>query len=148
MPTAAFGSNDHEGLGYITLKAFLENKALSQLKFNKEDITTFFHLNGIFKEGGEEGLSFQKFRQIFFPTFTISGLDQKDAEKSFYGKTQEEMLAHMKTLENNIRIHLKNNYTSVRKAFLDLDQNRDGLIEPTDLIKRFGHMFDIQYDYL
>jgi Ca2+-binding EF-hand superfamily protein len=54
----------------------------------------------------------------------------------------------MTTLENNIRRIIARDYVSVRSAFLDLDQNRDGLIEPTDFIKRFGHMFDIQYEYL
>ena len=38
------------------------------------------------------------------------------------------MMTELKLLENNIRLRLKNNYTSVRKAFLDLDQNRDGYI--------------------
>lgn len=61
---------------------------------------------------------------------------------------EDEMHATMKALENNIRRILMRDYTTVRKAFLDLDQNRDGLIEPTDFIKRFGHMFEIKYEYL
>jgi hypothetical protein len=38
------------------------------------------------------------------------------------------MKTDLKRLETNIRLRLKNNYTSVRKAFLDLDQDRDGYI--------------------
>ena len=54
----------------------------------------------------------------------------------------------MRALENNIRIRLQNDYTSVRKAFLDLDLDRDGFIEPTEIIRLYGHSFDIQYDLL
>ena len=72
-PLIAFGSFDPQGLGYITFKAFLENQVLSSVALIPDDIKAFFELNNVFKDGIE--LSFQKFRQLFFPHVTIAGFD-------------------------------------------------------------------------
>jgi len=44
-------------------------------KLKTDDLKEFFNLNNIFKEGTEKSLSFGKFRQIFFPHCTVSGVD-------------------------------------------------------------------------
>jgi hypothetical protein len=92
-----------------------------------DELKAFFFLNNLFREGQECALTFQRFRQLFFPHLTVSGLDPRPESPvalSFAGDSilvQEEMHAIMKTLENNIRRILTRDYTSVRKAFLDLD---------------------------
>jgi len=117
-----------------------------------DDIKAFFELNNIFKDGIE--LSFQKFRQIFFPHVTIAGFDLKPDIKVNHGPDydsevwQLEMKKEMRALENKIRIKLKSDFTSVRKAFLELDNDRNGLIEPTEIIKMYGHIIDINYELL
>jgi Ca2+-binding EF-hand superfamily protein len=58
------------------------------------------------------------------------------------------MKKEMRDLENKIRIKLKNDYTSVRKAFLNLDRDRDGFIEPTEIIRSYGNSIDIDYELL
>jgi hypothetical protein len=117
-----------------------------------DDIKAFFELNNVFKDGIE--LSFQKFRQFFFPHVTIAGFDSKPDIKVNYGPDydaaawQLEMKKEMRVLENKIRIKLKNEFTSVRKAFLTLDRDRNGFIEPTEIIKMYGNSFDINYELL
>lgn len=64
---------------------------------------------------------------MFFAHVTIAGLDQKIEEKPDYKSEydleqwQNDMLKDLKQLEEKIRTKLKNNYVSVRRAFLDLD---------------------------
>jgi len=58
------------------------------------------------------------------------------------------MVHDLKDLENKIRDRFKNNYGSVRKAFLDLDYNHDGFVEPTDIIRMFGFNVEIHFDDL
>lgn len=45
----------------------------------------------------------------------------------------------MKTLEINLQNKFANNWVSVRKAFLDLDVDKDGFINSEDIIRFFGN---------
>ncbi len=42
------------------------------------------------------------------------------------------------TLEDLIKVKFANNWTSVRKAFLDLDSDYDGFVTVEDILRYFG----------
>jgi hypothetical protein len=123
-------------------------------KLSNDELQEFFNLQNVFKEGQTSGLSFGKFKQLFFPHMTVSGEDTSNDFKPERGldydktKWKGEMMHDLKDLENKIRDRLKNNYSSVRKAFLDLDYNHDGFVEPTDIIRMFGFNVEIHFDDL
>ena len=52
----------------------------------------------------------------------------------------------MAKLTNFLRDKFQNSWVSVRKAFLDLDVDKDGEISPEDIMRYFGdagnHLFD------
>lgn len=48
------------------------------------------------------------------------------------------MKAKIKKIDQFIKDKLANNYISVKKAFLDLDMDRDGYISTEDIMKYFG----------
>jgi Ca2+-binding EF-hand superfamily protein len=76
-PGIAFGIFDPQGAGFISFESFTNSRALMNISITQEELKSFFHLNNIFKEGHEEGITFQKFRQLFFPHVTVSGPDPK-----------------------------------------------------------------------
>ena len=47
----AFGLLDPEGLGYLTLDLFLNSYVTGRSKLTPEEITTFFEMQNIFKDG-------------------------------------------------------------------------------------------------
>lgn len=61
---------------------------MSTTRFGGDDIRAFFQLKNVFKDG-EQGLSFQKFRQFFFPHVTISGFDLRPESKVNHGQTYD-----------------------------------------------------------
>ena len=48
------------------------------------------------------------------------------------------MTKRIEKLDNLIKRKFQEIWVSVRKAFLDLDLDRDGYIEPVDIIRYFG----------
>lgn len=47
-------------------------------------------------------------------------------------------------MESQIRAKFANNWTSVRKAFLDVDQDYDGFINAEDIAKFYGANSDFK----
>ena len=48
----------------------------------------------------------------------------------------------LQKLDAIIKNKFSSSFVSVRKAFLDLDQNKDGLIELSDILRYFGDDID------
>ena len=54
------------------------------------------------------------------------------------------MADRIRLIENAIRGKFSNNWTSVRKAFLDVDQDYDGFITAEDIAKFYGASADFK----
>jgi len=50
----------------------------------------------------------------------------------------------IRAIESAIRTKFANNWTSVRKAFLDVDQDYDGFINAEDIAKFYGANVDFK----
>lgn len=109
----------------------------------------------IFKNG-QGRLTYAKFRGLFFPHMTLSGDDpivysaathppKTDVEKKQYVKQIQERI---KKLNSQICFKISRNFTSVNKAFLTLDQDHDGWIEPKDIVTVYGAHIQIDYNDL
>ena len=51
QPDTAFGVLDHEGVGYLTLSSILNSFVKSRANLSPEEISAFFELQNIFKNG-------------------------------------------------------------------------------------------------
>ena len=65
-PDNAFGMLDPSGLGHITLDAVLSSHLVPRTGLKPEELTAFFELKNIFKNG-EGAINFAQFRELFFP---------------------------------------------------------------------------------
>ena len=76
-PDHAFGLLDPTGFGYLTLDLILKSYLVGRSALSPGEITDFFALQNIFKNG-EGQLHYDKFRELFFPHMTLSGEDRPD----------------------------------------------------------------------
>lgn len=49
-------------------------------------------------------------------------------------------------LEQKLKLKFSNSFESVRKAFLELDSDRDGFITIEDILKHFGNERDLMFN--
>jgi Ca2+-binding EF-hand superfamily protein len=54
----------------------------------------------------------------------------------------------LKSLENFLKSKFSNSWTSVRRAFLDLDMDHDGYISVEDLMKYYGADNELKFNDL
>ncbi len=76
-PEQAFNNLDFHGKGYILDEDIYKNPIMQRVKFGKAEIVLAFHMLNLFnnvsmvsalKDGvPPNGMSFDKFREIFFP---------------------------------------------------------------------------------
>ena len=85
----------------------------------------------------------------------LSGFDPPEKRLLQNPKTQAEtskMAADMKKrledLNDKICRKIANNFTSVNKAFLTIDQDHDGLINPKDIVSLYGTHIQMEYSDL
>ena len=74
-------------------------------------------------------------------------LKQPPVTESLSARLQENYVKdRLAKLTNSLRDKFQNSWVSVRKAFLDLDVDKDGEISPEDIMRYFGdagnHLFD------
>ena len=60
-------------------------------------------------------------------------------------KLSNEIQARIRKLNAQICFKISRNFTSVNKAFLTLDQDHDGWVEPKDIVAVYGAHIDIDY---
>ena len=106
-------------------------------------------MQNIFRDGKGK-LPFAKFRMLFFPHMTLAGLDPKireDTKSVGYSesKWKDEISGNLLQLDKKIRAKNSNKYTSVRQAFLKLDLDHDGWIQPQDFVQAFGTHMEIPF---
>ncbi len=97
-------------------------------------------------------LKFNKFRELFFPHMTLAGEDpvlnkEYTTIKTEKQKEQYKIDARDRIMKLNSQIcdKIANNFTSVNKAFLTIDQDHDGYIEPKDIVSLYGTHITIDY---
>ena len=148
----AYGVLDPEGVGYLNLKFILGSYVAKRCGLTPEEITAYFEMQNVF-QNGEGRLCFAKFRELFFPHHTLAGEDiALEAQSTKEIKTKEQrahltgkLQTRIRKLNEQICHKISNNFTSVNKAFLTIDQNHDGLIEPKDIVSLYGSHITIEY---
>ena len=113
-----------------------------------EDIKLWIQRDALIDQNNpEKGMDFNKFKRNFFPrlyqnydrTDIVGGPDQQ-WEQTFVkdGQAQQKVVDRLQALDKLISRKLSTVWVSVRKAFLELDQDRDGLIDAEDIARYFG----------
>ena len=97
-------------------------------------------------------MDIDSFQRCFFPQyFQVEDDNQSDYEDKKNKMEQKSEVAaasdhdsesriqhKLQNLEDLIKVKFANNWTSVRKAFLDLDSDFDGFITVEDILRYFG----------
>ncbi len=86
-------------------------------------------------------LNFENFKKKFFSHLYI--VEDYDGDSNFQHNSiatidRESIMTRLKDLEKMLKKRFQNTWTSVRRAFLDLDTNQDGFIGPEDIIRYFN----------
>ncbi len=97
---------------------------------------------------------FDSFKKTFFPhlhqTFNIADVMKSDCledkiQEEEALKQPQQVKERLKKLENFLKDKCTKNWVSVRKAFLDLDNDHDGYITVEDFIRYFGTEHEFSY---
>lgn len=105
---------------------------------------------------GELGLSFDTFKKIFFPGHYQVQEDGDDVEEKRAFDFRHQLQTNMDqqhillqkrllALEQKLKNKFSSCFESVRKAFLELDRDRDGYITIEDLLKYFDNDKELNY---
>lgn len=152
---------DFNGSGIITEENFLKSLLIYKLPFTVDEMKEFFRKEKFFKtrgESGEVGMDYEFFKKTFFSFRDATGghtADQEHVDKAERIKNDELLTMNNKSsnlkiteklqaIENAIRKKFANNYTSVRKAFLDTDTDYDGYLTAEDMAKFYGAPVDFK----
>ncbi len=150
---------DFSGKGYVQQEDFFKTLVIYKLPFSAEEITEFFRDEKIFQQRGDGTIDFELFKKTFFPSRDINGgrsvskLDEDHEERQknddLIGmkddkKSTQFVSDRIREIENAIRSKFANNWTSVRKAFLDVDKDYDGFITAEDIAKFYGADVDFK----
>ena len=141
---------DFNGKGYIQEEDFFKTLLCYRLPFSKDELHNFFREEKIFKHKADGTITFELFKKTFFPNRDGGVNDNNDDKQAQEAtKVHDQILnnesagpslitQNLKKLEDQIRYKFTCNWTSVRKAFLDVDNDFDGFITAEDVIKLIG----------
>ena len=90
---------------------------------------------------------------LFFPHMTLAGPDSKvedDRKSTGHSETawKAEIAGKLLQLDRAIRAKVASKYASVREAFLKLDLDHDGWIQPQDFVQAFGTHMEMPFQDL
>ncbi len=152
----AYASMDFLGRGYITEQDLISHNAVKKLlcEFTETDIREMFINQSLFAPSNNHnqkhgGMIYDTFKKTFFPhlhqTFNLQDqIAEETAEnddKVVKLRTQKQpdyIRDQLKRLDHHLRNKVADNWTSVRKAFLSLDSDHDGMLDVEDFLKHFG----------
>lgn len=145
IPDFAFADIDFQGKGYITEADFLNTLLIYKLKYPKEELKDFFDRENSFKRKinqTETGMNFEIFKRHFFPSEALRYENPmrrmvKGSANDVEISNNEDAKLKLKELDTVLKKKFENNWVSVRKAFLDLDLDYDGYIQPEDIARYF-----------
>ena len=104
-------------------------------------------------------MEFDTFKKYFFPHLYLVQDDVDDADDKAAYQNKRELLKNLENqpkiiedrvvkLETKLKTKFSNCFESVRKAFLALDTDYDGIITVEDILKYFGNETDLNYNDL
>lgn len=104
-------------------------------------------------------MDFDTFKKYFFPHLYLVQDDVDDADDKAALKTKLDLVKNKDNqakiieerliqLEIKLKTKFSNCFESVRKAFLSLDSDYDGIITVEDILKYFGNETDLNYNDL
>lgn len=121
---------------------------------SKSDATSMFgesKIVGVIDKAEQaNGMTFDTFKKTFFPQLFLINEDEEsddDRQAKVHKRTLKEntkekqteiIQDRLKKLEKILKDKFSNNWESVRKAFLDLDNDYDGYITVEDILRHFG----------
>lgn len=136
---------DFNGNGVVIENDFFHTLLRYKLPFTREEIHEFFESESYFKRRGNGTMDYETFKKIFFPKRSGDEADDNEMEEElkFDAKDDDLMKSdiiakRMMKIEMQIKERFSNNWTSVRKAFLDMDKDYDGFINSEDIATYFG----------
>ena len=142
----AFAEMDFNGKGFIEEDNFFQTLLNYKLPYSKEEIKRFFGYEKLFIRTPDGKMNFECFKKSFFPIRSVGGKgednehdDEINLDTISCDKTKSDILVNrMKKIENLLKEKFSNNWTSIRKAFLDIDMDYDGFITAEDIARQFG----------
>lgn len=158
-PEQAFNNLDFSGKGYILDSDILGSPIMQRVRFQREDVEFAFRMLNLFnnvarvsalKDGvPPNGMSFDKFREIFFPQLHIleeenqSDEDRRAKElgRQYASDKQKQagvLAERIKQLDLQIQTKISGNLRTLREAFLALDKDFDGVVTIEDFLHYFG----------
>lgn len=158
---ATYSAFDHGGTGRITLSGLLNHRDIKRMQpqYSTEDIKAWLYRDNVFKKAGpgepESSIDFPTFKKFFFPQLLqihdhddIRGNPGVQWERGFIdsfkqpdrnaASLQTDVASRLMHLDRVIKYKFSTLWVSVRKAFLELDYDKDGLIEASDVLRYFG----------
>ena len=126
---------DFSGRGFVHESDFFKTLLIYRLPFSTEEISEFFKQERVFQQRADGTLDFELFKKTFFPSRDINGgnkakvdedVEERQKNDDLLGlkddkKSTQVVSERIRVIENAIRGKFANNWTSVRKAFLDVD---------------------------
>lgn len=110
-PEQAFGNMDFHGKGYIVETDILQTPIMHRIRYSREDVQLCFKMLNLFnnvsvvsavKDGvPPNGMSFDKFREIFFPQLHILE-EEAQSDEDRNAKELERQYATNKTKQSEI----------------------------------------------
>jgi hypothetical protein len=151
---------DFNGSGIITEENFLKSLLIYKMPFSQEEIKDFFKQAKYFKlmSDGSTGMDYEFFKKTFFAfrdSTAGQAIDQEKMDQQIRDRNDElltmngkssniKITEKLQAIEGAIRKKFANNYTSVRKAFLDTDTDYDGYLTAEDMAKFYGAPVDFK----
>lgn len=149
-PALAYSAIDPDGKGYITRDDFLQCQAVKRLTNGKtlQDVMDYIRRDNLFSQKNDQ-MDIDEFKRIFFPQYFQVENDANDSDTEQNAGAASEVpdpsthnpeliKTKLNRLEQLIKDKFANNWTSVRKAFLDLDSDYDGFVTVEDFLRYFG----------
>jgi hypothetical protein len=145
-PNEAFGSVDFRGLGRVSIADLMRHALIRKLayKFCNDDLKLWLSRDQVFDHNGQ--MNFESFKRHFFPkailtqdrTDVVGGPGENwEAEITEKGNASMKVQKRLNALDKRIRQKFSTIWVSVRKAFLEIDQDRDGLVSVDDICRFF-----------
>ena len=143
----AFAEIDFNGNGHIVEDDFFLTLLNYKLPYSKDEVKSLFKHEKWFIRVPNGKMNYESFKKSFFP-LSVSGeegngkenenldlnLDKFTDDKAKSGV----LIDRMKKIEDLLKEKFSSYWTSIRKAFLDMDMDYDGFIIAEDIARQFG----------
>ena len=139
-PENSFASFDSLSIGEISIDNFINSKVIKRLCIESTDLISWLIRDKIFLTH-TACINFESFKKKFFSHLYI--IEDYDGDSNFNHTSiatidRDSIMKRLKELEIMLKTRFQNTWTSVRRAFLDLDTNQDGYVGPEDIIRYFN----------